>query len=66
MLKIVEKYYHEICNIEFTGAHIREIKRTADLLSDKRNEKIENVMKDAIDIVKNNFCVSGLKMGFMK
>lgn len=44
-----------------TGSHIKELQRTAMLLSKKRGADVVHVFNDAVDIVGNNFSVAGEK-----
>ena len=45
-----------IChNKNFTGSHLKEINRTAKLLSLKRKDLIQNVFSDAVELILSNF-----------
>ena len=52
---ISEKYSQRCYEKNFTGAHIKEIKRTATILSLKEKNAIENVFEKSVDLVASNF-----------
>lgn len=48
----------KLCHVtEFTGAHVKEIKRTAELYSKKHNTTIEQEFPEAVAVIKVNFSV---------
>jgi SpoVK/Ycf46/Vps4 family AAA+-type ATPase len=51
-------------NKRFTGSHIKEIQRTAKLLSHKRQKPIAEVFDEAVQIVSHNFYIPERKAGF--
>lgn len=61
---ISKKYAHLCYKKNFSGAHIKEIQRTANLLSKKRNEKIDVVFQDAVGLVSENFSPKLNEIGF--
>jgi len=73
---LVDLYFKE-CNISpvqkalcynkrFTGSHIKEIQRTAKLLSHKRQKSITEVFDEAVQIVSQNFYIPERKAGFRR
>ena len=52
---IADEYANECHDKTFSGAHIKEVQRTANLLSKKRHEDIKAVFKESVDLVKDNF-----------
>jgi hypothetical protein len=53
-------------NKRFTGSHIKEIQRTAKLLSHKRQKPISEVFDEAVQIVSQNFYIPERKAGFRR
>jgi predicted AAA+ superfamily ATPase len=51
-------------NKRFTGSHIKEVQRTAKLLSHKRQKPISEVFAEAVQIVSQNFHIPERKTGF--
>lgn len=55
---IISAELKSLCYVEqFTGAHIKEIRRTCDLNSKKHKKDLTDVFPDAVRIVKENFSV---------
>lgn len=65
---VIDNELKKLCyNKKLTGSHIKEIQRTALLLSKKRNTEITLVFEDSVKVVCNNFSVSGgSSLGFGK
>jgi hypothetical protein len=42
----------------FTGAHIKEIRRTANLLSKRKGIKVKDVFEESVKVVHQNFSVT--------
>lgn len=62
---ISDKYAKTCYNKQFTGAHIREIRRTATILSLKEKKKTEEVFEKSVKLVSSNFSTTlGDKTGF--
>ena len=53
---------------KFTGAHIKELKRTCDIKIKKNKDKksYNDVFKICVDIIKENFYITKSEMGFKK
>jgi chromosomal replication initiation ATPase DnaA len=52
----ISKEQKSLCyDIKFTGSHVKEVNRTAKLLSLKRKVNIKEVFDDAVKLVKENF-----------
>lgn len=71
--KLVELYFDKniadsfstICyNKKFSGAHIKEVQRTANLLSKKRNQDIQDVFAESVNLVAENFSPKLTSIGF--
>ena len=63
--KNIKNEFSSICyNNKFTGSHIKEIKRTATILSLKQNRDIKDVFKKSVDLIKANFSTTLKKAGF--
>jgi len=71
--KLVELYFNkdiaekhsQICySKKFSGSHIKEVQRTANLLSKKRGEDIENVFVESVELVAENFSPKLNAIGF--
>lgn len=60
---IAEQYAYQCCNLNFTGSHLKELRRTTDLLSKKHNKSINEVFDQALDIIKQNFPNQNKKIG---
>lgn len=63
--EIKELFAKECFNLSFTGAHIKEIKRTADLKISK-NEKLtyKDIFIESLEVVKENFIITLSNFGF--
>ena len=64
--KEIKELFAEKCfNLSFTGAHIKEIKRTADLKISK-NKKLtyKDVFMESLEMVKENFIITLNQFGF--
>ena len=48
----------------FTGSHIKEVQRTANLLAKKRGEDISNVFTESVSLVHENFSPKLNTIGF--
>ncbi|MFH1610553.1 MAG: ATP-binding protein [Patescibacteria group bacterium] len=57
------QHAYKCCNLNFTGSHIKELKRTTSLLSKKHNKSINEVFDQALDIIKQNFPNQTKKLG---
>lgn len=71
--KLVELYFDKniadsfstVCyNKNFSGAHIKEIQRTSNLLAKKRNQDIQDVFKESVNLVAENFSPKLTQIGF--
>ena len=71
--KLVELYFDEdiannhsdACyNKKFSGSHIKEVQRTANLLSKKRSQDISDVFVESVELVAENFSPKLNPMGF--
>jgi ATP-dependent Zn protease len=63
--KNIADSFSTICyNRNFSGSHIKEVQRTANLLSKKRNQDIQDVFKESVDLVAENFSPKLTQMGF--
>lgn len=66
--KDLEHIYGSYCkkaNLKLTGSHIKEISRTAELLSKKNNKTVPEVLVESIETVLNSFNTTiGGKFGF--
>jgi len=56
--KTSDKYSTTCYNKNFTGAHIKEIKRTATILSVKDNTDIDSVFEKSVKLVYDNFSIT--------
>lgn len=61
-----EKYAHLCTDIQFSGAHIKEIKRTAKLRAKKKSVSIDEVFQESFELVKKNFSTELKPFGFNK
>lgn len=63
--KNIADSFSTICyNKNFSGAHIKEIQRTSNLLAKKRNQDIQDVFKESVDLVAENFSPKLTQIGF--
>jgi len=63
----ISSKYGKLCHdIKFTGAHIKELQRTANLLIAKSDKKLtyDDVFVESLDLVKNNFSMGLSEFGF--
>lgn len=49
---------------KFSGSHIKEVQRTANLLSKKRDQSVTEVFAESVSLVKENFSPQLITMGF--
>jgi SpoVK/Ycf46/Vps4 family AAA+-type ATPase len=61
---ISEKFSVLCYNKEFSGSHIKEVQRTVNLLSKKRNQTTLEVFEESVQLVHDNFSPKLNPMGF--
>lgn len=61
---ISKKFAFRCYDKKFSGSHIKEIQRTANLLSKKRTDNIENVFEESVQLVQENFSPKLDAIGF--
>jgi hypothetical protein len=55
----ITKQMYPLCHDKgFTGAHIKEIRRTANLLSKRKGIKVKDVFEESVKVVHQNFSVT--------
>lgn len=63
--KDIADEFSSLChNKEFSGSHVKEIQRTVNLLSTKRNQTVSEVFAESVDLVHDNFSPKLNPMGF--
>lgn len=63
---ISNKLKEECYNKKLTGSHIKEVHRTALLLSKKRKSEVVEVFNESLNLIKDNFCITVGGLGFGK
>ena len=61
---ISDKFSKDCYNKNFSGSHIKEVQRTANLLAKKRGQEIQNVFQESVELVHENFSPKLNTVGF--